>query len=993
MAACGGGGGNGLPVVHSDVTETMVSDVVEETSDTTAPTSPSQLKAEANSPTSVILTWVGSLDNVGVTGYKVFDKDSEIGTVTVPTFSHDGLVAGVEHCYHVQAFDLAGNVSGASNEACITLTVSVTYKTISAAVSGLVGSGLVLQNNLTDDLAISENGTYTFTQPIASGSDYSVSVLTQPSNPTQTCLVTSSMGTVVQDNVTVTVICTTNTFNLSVTVSGLASGNSITFSNGSDNLTITDTNLSTFAVKVASGDEYSVSFTNPTTPVSQTCAPTTPMTGTVGNADVSLEVICTTNTFALNVTVSGLASGNSIVFHNGSDDLTITDANQHAFATKVASKEGYSISFTNPTTPIAQTCTPTSPIGGTIEDMDVSIVVTCTINTYTVSAIVSGLQGSGLVLQNNLTDSLSISGDGTFTFTQPIASGQDYDVTVLTQPSDPSQDCYVTSTSEKVEDQNVSVSVKCRKICPHVSYVNSGAGSGSPVDSVSFDLNNTASTKGLMLIGIHKGTSSSVKEVVYDGVAATYLTETGVDGSTKLYLYYLVSPHQGNHALNVALDMTDNVIMTAAIYDNAAGVGTSVTDTIQWAGTQSVQTTPQHTKDAIVAFGGVRAASNTITWASPATDRLSQTLSFDRVLGIADVLDTSGDTAYTLSYTNSYANSEILSIAAVNVLSYCAGVGDLAVNVGKNTLYKLRATDGTIIWGPVARTNDGGLAVDQGDLGVYTAEGNHVYGGSSTIFKYDATGASVWSSSFTQANMNMCGAYYGCNGGLAVDTTSSNPGVVCTETHCAGYIVKFSRSDGAKLWGASTWDISGPAIDPATGAIFAVDDLGYELMYSIASDGSNLNNVAWTADNGPSAEINPGDGRLFYAQKKILYQMNKDSLGSVNWSIDLSSYLVGDIGAIGVQPYIGGAVYVADNGAPSIVVVHAGTSDGAYLRNIDTTYTPVAIAVDPVSGNVYVGSSESNSIRALTIEGYPVWTSPDLGVPPNRLAAARVNLY
>jgi hypothetical protein len=48
---------------------------------------------------------------------------------------------------------------------------------------GLVGtnSGMVLQNNLGDNLAVSSNGTFTFNTPIADGSTYDVSVLVGPS--------------------------------------------------------------------------------------------------------------------------------------------------------------------------------------------------------------------------------------------------------------------------------------------------------------------------------------------------------------------------------------------------------------------------------------------------------------------------------------------------------------------------------------------------------------------------------------------------------------------------------------------------------------------------------------------------------------------------------------------------------------------------------------------------------------------------------------------
>lgn len=67
---------------------------------------------------------------------------------------------------------------------------------VGGTVSGLSGSGLVLQNNGGDDLRIDANGSFTFTSPLADGSDFHVTILTQPGNPGQTCRVTNGDGMV-----------------------------------------------------------------------------------------------------------------------------------------------------------------------------------------------------------------------------------------------------------------------------------------------------------------------------------------------------------------------------------------------------------------------------------------------------------------------------------------------------------------------------------------------------------------------------------------------------------------------------------------------------------------------------------------------------------------------------------------------------------------------------------------------------------------------------
>jgi hypothetical protein len=68
-----------------------------------------------------------------------------------------------------------------------------------------------LQNNGGDNLAASVDGAFTFAASIASGLAYSVSVLTQPSSPSQTCSVTNGAGTITSANITaVAVNCVTN---------------------------------------------------------------------------------------------------------------------------------------------------------------------------------------------------------------------------------------------------------------------------------------------------------------------------------------------------------------------------------------------------------------------------------------------------------------------------------------------------------------------------------------------------------------------------------------------------------------------------------------------------------------------------------------------------------------------------------------------------------------------------------------------------------------
>ena len=90
--------------------------------------------------------------------------------------------------------------------------------TVGGTVSGLSGSGLVLQNNGGDDLSISTDGTFTFAMPIANGASYAITVKTEPTG--QTCAVDNGSGTVSSANVTnVSVTCSTSTWETLVSLS------------------------------------------------------------------------------------------------------------------------------------------------------------------------------------------------------------------------------------------------------------------------------------------------------------------------------------------------------------------------------------------------------------------------------------------------------------------------------------------------------------------------------------------------------------------------------------------------------------------------------------------------------------------------------------------------------------------------------------------------------------------------------------------------------
>lgn len=82
--------------------------------DTAAPTAPANLKVSGVTSSSVTLTWSASSDNVGVTGYDVYQGSSVVLSVTGTTATVTGLAASTAYSFKVVAKDAAGNRSPAS---------------------------------------------------------------------------------------------------------------------------------------------------------------------------------------------------------------------------------------------------------------------------------------------------------------------------------------------------------------------------------------------------------------------------------------------------------------------------------------------------------------------------------------------------------------------------------------------------------------------------------------------------------------------------------------------------------------------------------------------------------------------------------------------------------------------------------------------------------------------------------------------------------------
>ena len=357
--------------------------------------------------------------------------------------------------------------------------------TVGGSVTGLTGSGLVLQTNAGDVASVSKAGAFTFRNALGSGAAYTVTVKTQASAPAQNCVVTNGSGTVGTDNVTtVAVACSTAaTYTVGGTVTGLTGSGLVLQTNAGDVASVSKAGAFTFRNALGSGAAYTVTVkTQPSAPA-QNCVVTNG-SGTVGTANVTtVAVACSTAaTYTVGGTVSGLV-GSGLT-------LAICAAVSH---------QGHK----PPPPPVCR------------------------------SELQIGVNGAFIL------DSAYLAG----------YSGSDY-VAITQQPSSPTQNCLISNAAISIQSANdTSVTVSCAEY----SYVTNAA--DNTLSSYSID----PTTGALAVVGTPIATGASPNAIV------------GVDyGEGKSFVY--VGNAGSNDISAFAVDSTTGALTATPGSPFAAGI-------------------------------------------------------------------------------------------------------------------------------------------------------------------------------------------------------------------------------------------------------------------------------------------------------------------------------------------------------------------------------------------------------------------------------------
>ncbi|MFZ5471052.1 MAG: fibronectin type III domain-containing protein [Myxococcota bacterium] len=96
--------------------------------DSVPPSTPGNVRVTPQGSSSLVVAWDAATDDVaGIDGYHVYLRGVLIKTVDAATLSHTetNLASGTEYCFELEAFDLVGNLSPKSPQACGTTNITV----------------------------------------------------------------------------------------------------------------------------------------------------------------------------------------------------------------------------------------------------------------------------------------------------------------------------------------------------------------------------------------------------------------------------------------------------------------------------------------------------------------------------------------------------------------------------------------------------------------------------------------------------------------------------------------------------------------------------------------------------------------------------------------------------------------------------------------------------------------------------------------------------
>ena len=151
------------------------------TSDIQAPTVPGNVTCTSKTAVSATLSWNASTDNVGVTGYDIYNGTNLAGSTTSTFIIINGLSPNTSYSFTIKARDAAGNISASS--AIVSVTTSASTDTQAPTAPGNVTcttktaiSATLSWNASTDNIGVVGYDVFSGTSAIGSSTSTSITI-------------------------------------------------------------------------------------------------------------------------------------------------------------------------------------------------------------------------------------------------------------------------------------------------------------------------------------------------------------------------------------------------------------------------------------------------------------------------------------------------------------------------------------------------------------------------------------------------------------------------------------------------------------------------------------------------------------------------------------------------------------------------------------------------------------------------------------------------
>jgi hypothetical protein len=277
---------------------------------------------------------------------------------------------------------------GSDNPAPAPASTSTSFN-VGGTVSGLAGSGLQLRLNGGAALAVTTNGVFSFPAQLAAGTSYAVTVVQQPTAPTQLCSVANGSGTVAGTVINIQVTCVTQV-TVGGTVSGLT-GSSLQLSlNGGAPLAISADGGFSFPQAVAQGTAYTVAVAQQPSIPAQICSVTN-ASGVAGASNITdVQVSCVLAIATVGGVVQGLVGTGLQLSLNGGAALPLFGSGAFSFPLSLPLGTAYTVTVAQqPNSGVLQTCTVVNGTG-TVTSPVTNVQINCPPPAPTGLAVAAG---------------------------------------------------------------------------------------------------------------------------------------------------------------------------------------------------------------------------------------------------------------------------------------------------------------------------------------------------------------------------------------------------------------------------------------------------------------------------------------------------------------------------------------------------------------------------------------------------------------------------